>query len=131
MGEPEPQSTENPFSDVDSVKHKNFYKAILWAAEQGITGGFKNGTFQPERSVTRAEFVTFLHRAYKTPKLNSTKNPFADVYGETAHKNFKNAILWAYENEITLGKDASHFQPDLFCTRGQVVTFLYRSLINL
>lgn len=123
-GEPEPTGTGKQFSDVDAKKYKHFYKAIIWAAEQGITKGYPGGTFQPDRYVTRAEFVTFQYRAWESPEIGVVENPFVDV--TSAHKNFKNGILWAYQNKITVGKDATHFRPDVICSRGDVVTFLYR-----
>ena len=43
-----------------------------------------------------------------------------------AGKYYYNAMLWAVENGITAGTDATHFSPNAGCTRGQVVTFLYR-----
>ena len=58
------------------------------------------------------------------PTPETTENPFVDV-AEDAH--YYKAVLWAYENEITLGKDATHFVPENICARGQVVTFLYRA----
>ncbi|MBQ6160545.1 MAG: S-layer homology domain-containing protein [Oscillospiraceae bacterium] len=39
-----------------------------------------------------------------------------------------NAMLWALENGVTSGTDATHFGPNQTCTRGQVVTFLYNTL---
>lgn len=125
-GSPEPQSDTDGFPDVDPVKHKHFYKAIQWAAEQNITKGYPDGTFGPDRAVTRAEYVTFQYRAAGSPNVLNQDNPFADV-NKKAHKNFIKAILWAYENGITKGKDETHFQPDINTSRANVVTFLYRS----
>lgn len=125
-GSPEPESTEDPFIDVSAVTHKNFYKAILWAKENHITDGYRNGTFRPEATVTRAEFVTFLYRYNEVDNAEVSDNPFVDV-NNTFHSNFINAIMWAYENDITTGKDAKHFQPDKNCSRANVVTFLYRN----
>jgi hypothetical protein len=59
-GSPEPQSADNPFSDVNAGP---FYKAILWAVEEGITGGYTDGTFRPGNVCTRGNIVTFLFRA--------------------------------------------------------------------
>lgn len=126
-GSPEPITTENPFRDVDSKAHKNFYKAILWAKEMGITSGYRDGTFRPEDEVKRAEFVTFLYRANGCPVVKNINNPFVDV-NDKNHGSFIQAILWAYENKITVGKDATHFEPDVSCSRGNVVTFLYRNM---
>ena len=120
-GQPEPASTENPFVDVS--KDSYYYKAVLWAAEKGITSG-KNAThFQPDATVTRAQFVTFLWRAEGKPAPKGD-NPFVDMANG---QYYTDAVVWAYENGITSGKDATHFQPDANCIRAQVVTFLYRA----
>lgn len=128
-GKPEPESMVSLFSDVSQSKNGSYYKAILWAAEENIASGFKNGTFQPTRPVTRAEFLTFLYRYNDYPTVETTDNPFVDV-DPVKHKNFETGILWAYENNITGGKDETHFQPDAICSRANVVTFMYRNLVS-
>ena len=57
-----PESTENPFADV--AEGKWYTQAVLWAAERTITAGTSATTFSPENPCTRAEVVTFLHRAH-------------------------------------------------------------------
>lgn len=121
MGKPEPESDENPF--VDLQKGTYYYNAVLWAYQNGITAGIDKTHFAPDDTVTRGQFVTFLYRAKGTPDY-SVKNPFTDVQNGTFYKD---AVLWAYENGITSGNDATHFLPDQDCTRGQVAAFLYRS----
>ena len=121
MGEPEPETTVNPFVDVTEDDY--YYKAVLWASENGITVGKDDTHFAPGATVTRAQFVAFLHRNEGEPKPETTENPFVDV-NESDY--YYNAVLWAYENEITVGKDETHFMPKSSCTRAQVVTFLYR-----
>ena len=59
-GEPEPSSTVNPFTDVSADAYN--YKAILWAYENGITGGTTATTFAPNATCTRAQVVIFLYR---------------------------------------------------------------------
>ena len=122
MDEPEPETTKNPFVDVKEDKY--YYKAVLWAAEKGITSGIDETHFAPNDTVTRAQFVTFLHRNAGEPKPTITENPFVDV---NESKYYYNAVLWAYEKEITTGTDETHFKPESGCERGQVVTFLYRA----
>ena len=61
-GKPEPTSTENPFTDVKTGDF--FYKAVLWAVENGITNGLTTDTFGPTTACNRAQVVTFLYRAY-------------------------------------------------------------------
>ena len=119
-GSPEPVSTENPFSDV---KEGPFYKAILWAVEQGITTGYSDGTFRPAASCTRGQIATFLWRAAGSPEPTSTHNPFSDVSDGPFYK----AILWAVEQGITTGYTDGTFRPSASCTRAHIVTFLYRS----
>ena len=124
-GERKPHSKENPFSDLASDKY--YYDSVLWAVENKITSGYKDGTFQPSKTCSRAEVVTFLWRAAGSPKPTTTENPFEDV---SADKYYYDAVLWAVENKITTGKTATTFQPSATCTRGQIVTFLYRYLVE-
>lgn len=120
-GSPEPISANNPFVDVTEAHY--FYKAVLWAVEQGITTGTTSTTFSPEDACTRAQVVTFMYRAAGKPTVGSTDNPFTDV---PANQYFYDAVLWAVENGITTGVSATEFAPNDTCTRGQIVTFLYR-----
>ena len=121
-GQPEPTKTENPFKDVKSGDF--FYKAVLWAAEQGITTGTSETTFSPNENCNRGQIVTFLSRA-KGGKATTSTNPFKDV-AENAF--YYNPVLWAVEKGITAGTgDGTTFEPNAACTRGQVITFLYRA----
>ncbi|MBR2667948.1 MAG: S-layer homology domain-containing protein [Oscillospiraceae bacterium] len=122
-GSPAPGSSTNPFTDVKSGDY--YYDAVLWAVEKNITKGTSATTFSPDQPCTRAQVVTFLHRFENTPAPGSSTNPFGDV---TAGAYYYNAVLWAVEKNITNGTDATHFSPDSSCTRGQIVTFLYRDM---
>ena len=121
-GEPLPESRENPFADVGSEAY--YYNAVLWAVEKGITSGTSPVSFSPEAPCTRAQVVTFLWRAETMPEPESGFNPFEDV---AADAYYRMAVLWAMENGITMGLSDSLFGPDAPCTRGQIVTFLYRN----
>ena len=59
-GEPEPESSSNPFKDVAAEDY--YLKAVLWAAETGVTSGTSPTTFSPKSTCTRAQVVTFLYR---------------------------------------------------------------------
>ena len=124
-GCPAPASSENPFKDVPDGQW--YTDAILWAVEQGITQGYGSAdTFQPNGVCTRAQVVTFLWRAANKPSPSSSENPFKDVPdGEW----YTTAVLWAVEEGITNGYGGNDtFAPNITCTRGQIVTFLYRSV---
>ena len=119
-GSPLPRYRVCPFTDVQPNDY--YYNAVLWAVEQGITTGLNATTFGPDVTVTRGQVATFLYRAASAAKPN-TFSPFTDV--KTTAYNY-NAILWAYDNRITTGTSDTTFSPDAYCTRAQIVTFLYR-----
>ena len=110
--------TANPFSDVSSDAF--YYDAVLWAVEQGITGGTGDGKFSPDAPCTRAQMATFLWRANGSPEVTGT-TPFSDV---SAGTYYYNAVLWAYERKITNGTGGRKFSPDATCTRAQMVQML-------
>ena len=101
-----------------------YYKAVLWAVENHITNGTSKTTFSPEAGCTRGQVVTFLWRAEGEPEPGTTKSPFTDVTGDYYFK----AVLWAVEQQITTGIGNGLFAPNNTCTRGQIVTFLYRDM---
>ena len=119
-GSPAPKSTTNPFKDISSTDY--FYNAVLWAVENGITSGTGAGTFSPGATVTRGQTVTFLHRAAGSPLAGSSG--FNDV-SDGAY--YAEAVAWANENGITSGTGSNKFSPGADCTRGQIVTLLYRA----
>ena len=119
-GSPAPKSTTNPFKDISSTDY--FYNAVLWAVENGITSGTGADTFSPGATVDRGQTVTFLHRAAGSPLAGSTG--FNDV-SDGAY--YAKAVAWAAENGITGGTGSNKFSPGADCTRGQIVTLLYRA----
>lgn len=119
-GCPTVKNNKNPFVDVKSSQF--YYKAVLWAVEQGITSGTSNTTFEPNATCSRGQIVAFLYRFAGSPKV-STSNPFTDV---SSKQYFYKPVLWAVKNGITSGVDKTSFAPDETCTRAQVVSFLYR-----
>ena len=119
-GEPEPESTVNPFTDVSTSAY--YYEAVLWAVERGITNGTSATTFSPDATVTRGQTVTFLWRNAGSPAVSGSG--FADV---AADAYYATAVAWAANEGITSGTSATAFSPSNACTRAQIVTFLYRA----
>ena len=122
-GSPEPTSDRNPFTDV--TENDFFYKAVLWAVENGITNGTSATTFSPYAKCNRAQVVTFLWRAVGQPAPESAENPFRDV---VLTDFYGSAVLWAVEQGITNGMGDGTFGVGSICNRAQVVTFLYRTM---
>ena len=120
-GKPEPTSGNNPFVDVKESDF--FYKAVLWAVEQGITNGLDAAHFGPYAHCNRAQVVTFLWRSVGCPSADAD-NPFTDV---KAGDFYYDAVLWAVEKNITNGLTATEFGVNTVCNRAQIVTFLYRT----
>ena len=118
-GYPAPKAESNPFSDLNPSAY--YYDAVLWAVENGITVGTSATTFSPDAVLTRGQTVTFLYRAAGSPAASG--NSFADV---PADAYYANAVAWAVSKGVTVGTGATTFSPDADCTRGQIVTFLWR-----
>lgn len=116
-----PQEQANPFADVNTGDY--YYDAVLWAASSGVTAGTSDTLFSPDAAVTRAQMVTFLWRAYGSPKAVG-QNPFADV---STGDYYYDAVLWAVENKITAGTSAAAFSPEDMVTRAQAVAFQWRA----
>ena len=113
---------QDGFRDVAAGTY--YHDAVLWAAENGITSGTSNSTFDPNGSCTRAQIVTFLWRANGSPAPRSTVNPFTDV---SSNAYYYEAVLWAVEEGITSGTTATTFSPNSGCTRAQAAAFLWRA----
>ena len=113
---------ENPFLDINEKQF--FYTPVIWAYENGITGGVDDTHFGPASVCNRAQVVTFLWKAAGSPAHTLAENPFEDI-PETSW--YTDAVLWAFENGITAGADDTHFNPGGVCNRAQVVTFLWKA----
>ncbi len=111
-GEPKPTGT---------VSGTQYYAtAAQWAKEQGLTDNFS-----AEADCTRAMVVTYLWKLAGSPKTGTSN--FTDV---SANADYAQAVAWAVEQGITSGTGNGQFSPNSTCTRGQIVTFLYRAFAN-
>lgn len=116
-GSPAPTTTEMPFTDV--AASADYYNAVLWAYENGITAGVSATEFAPNQTVTRAQAITFLYGVAGRPAAGS--EPFDDV---NAEDYFAAPVAWAYSKGITAGTSANLFSPDRGCQRAQIITFM-------
>lgn len=115
-GEPTP-TISNPFSDVPGGSY--YYQAALWAYQNGIVSG---PTFAGKTPCTRSLAVTCLWKAVGSPSV-SPANQFSDV---SSGANYAQAVAWAVNSGVTNGMATNIFSPNAVCSRGQIVTFLYR-----
>lgn len=122
-GDPTPKSSINPFKDV--AKNSYYYKAVLWAVENSVTGGTSATTFSPNETCTRAQAVTFLYNYAGKPTISDIDTPFKDIPNNAYYDT---PVKWAIDFGVTSGTSATTFSPANNCTRGQIVTFLYNYL---
>ena len=126
-GSPAPKTTVNPFTDVAADAY--YAKAVLWAVENGITNGTTATTFSPDAPCTRAQAVTFLFRGaiangLEAVTLQELISGFSDAASLPGYA--VSAMNWALANGIVQGNGGA-LMPNNTCTRGQIVTFLYRA----
>lgn len=117
-GSPEP-TVANPFIDIKPSDY--YYKAALWATESGLISG---STFGAQTACTRAMTIDYLWKAAGCPTMEKQAS-FTDVSDSA---DYAQAVAWAVERGITVGTSKTTFTPAATCTRGQIVTFLYRSM---
>ena len=115
-------SSAGEITNAQAYEGAYYYKAVLWAVENGITTGTGATTFSPDATVTRGQTVTFLHRAAGSPQASGSR--FSDVDSDAYYAA---AVAWAVANGITDGVSTTSFAPGSPCTRAQIVTFLYRA----
>ena len=115
-------SSMGEFADLEFGGY--YLDAVDWALGKGVTNGVGGGRFAPGDTCTRAQVVTFLWRAMDMPEPKAADPGFQDV---PADSYYAKAVAWAVENNITNGMGDGRFAPGAACTRGQVVTFLWRA----
>ena len=118
-GSPEPKTTVNPFTDVNPSS--TFYKAILWAYENGITNGLTATTFDPGGRCTHGHTISFLWRAKGQPAASG----YSAIATANPGRHFTNACAWAENAGLFNGMAA--FNGDASCPRSDIVTYIYRA----
>lgn len=121
MGSPEPEKLETDFTDISP--EDPYYKAVIWAAEAGVTNGTTPTTFDPEGTLKRQDTVTFLFRAAGAETPAGRQNPFSDV---RSGEYYTGAILWAVDRGIAKGTSDTLFSPLRSVTKCELAAFLYR-----
>ncbi len=121
------KGSATPIDRFIDVPANKFYAApVAWAVANEITTGTGTNTFSPDLTATRAQIVTFIWKAKGSPAASGDAF-FSDVPDGMWYTD---AIKWAATNGITSGIGNGKFGTDQPCTRGQVVTFLYRAYNN-
>lgn len=118
--EGEPESSAQP--PIPMTGDEFYNKAARWAAERGIIGA----DFTPDALCTRLYAVYYIWQAFDRPE-SSGENPFSDVPMDLSAAEAVEAVLWALEAGVTTGATETTFNPGKICSRGEIITFLYRA----
>lgn len=118
---PNPVDCTTPFIDVDS--DHTFCEEIAWGVGTGMIHGWPDGTFRPSLTVSRQGFAAFLHRSQGSPEAGPGAPTFTDV-GPT--HDFRAAISWLADEEITSGYADGTFRPTNFLSRQAIAVMLHR-----
>ncbi len=106
----------------DILGHWAEFTISKWQNE-GRVGGYEDGTFKPDKSISRAEFVRFLNSAVATPDGGSVS--FSDV---SMNDWFYNDVAKAVANGIASGFEDNTFRPGETVTRMQAAVFICNAL---
>lgn len=106
----------NPRTLIDYSDHWAA-NSIDIAVHQGWVTGYPDHTFQPEGTLTRADFVTLLARLSGETLENVTENPFPDV---NAKEYYAASVAWAVKAGILSGYEDGSFRPAQSITREQM-----------
>ena len=106
------------FADVASDAY--YAEAVEWAVIEKITSGTSETTFSPDETCTRAQIITFIHRAYGSPAIGAYKTGLKDI---SKDDYFYTAACWAEANGLIT---SSKFDGNKACTRADVVTYLWK-----
>lgn len=110
------------FSDIGEVGTW-YHDSVDLAVKNGWMIGVGGDKFGVSNTMTRAQFVTILHRMIGTPVVEGAKNQFTDVPANTWYTN---AVIWAAASGIVKGSSATTFSPNAPITREQVAVLLFR-----
>ena len=120
-GSPAPEGAA-PFFDV--AENAWYAVPVAWASEQGIVLGYEDGSFRPDRSVSRQEFITLLHRSVGAPEADAAISYYPDA-GSVAPWALP-AVRWAVALGIYPGNRWELLKPDDPTARHEAATGLAR-----
>lgn len=125
-----PESPRDPAPPAESAEPAFSDTAGHWAAadiaraaELGLIGGYEDGTFKPDNSLTRAQLVTILYRLAGRPAVSAAA-PFTDLGG--VNEEFRTAIAWAYGQGLVGGYTPTTFQPQGILSRQAAMKILFQ-----
>lgn len=126
-GEPLPEATRDHFRDDDGHRYEG---AVNRVVEAGIAGGFPDGSFRPDASLTRAQMATFLAKVYRD-WLAFEAPRVSDMFDDDATSLHEANIDLVATVDIAHGTGTRQFSPNRSLTRGQLASFAARTADHL
>lgn len=120
--DPASYTGKTDFADVDAKAY--YAKAVEWAAKNGIAFGSDAAHFNPNKTITRAEAVSFIYRLKAQGAVYNNYQQFDDV---SSSAYYANAVGYARSEGITAGKSGTKFAPNDNVTRGEAAAFIDRA----
>lgn len=117
-----------PFKDAASFPAWSA-DAIAQIKALGLIQGYEDGTFRPNREITRAELLTLLARAADLKAAAASKTSFAD--DSLIPMWAKPAVQAAAEHGLLTGRDGNKFDPNAVATRAETAALVLRFLSEL
>ena len=105
-----------------------YTEAVRWATSRDIVGGYGNGMFGPNDNITREQLAVMLWRYAGSPAATDKELHFTDA--DKASGYALEALRWAVENGVMIGKGNGQLAPQGLATRGQVAQMLMNFLKN-
>ncbi len=117
---------EMQYSDV--MGDAWYCEAIRWAAEAGVANGYGDGTFRPDREITREEMAAMLYRYEKNVMKIAVEGDLSGELDfpdkETTHNWALEAMIWCAENGLFEGDDAGLLRPGDVAERAALAKIL-------
>ncbi|AFC30678.1 regulator of chromosome condensation RCC1 [Paenibacillus mucilaginosus 3016] len=104
----------------------NENEAIKQFAAAGVIGGYGDGTFQPDRTISREEIVVIMSRLINMNQLN--KNEATGTFQDAGESYAKDTIQAAAEAGIIQGKGPGRFEPKSSSTRAEALQIILNTL---
>lgn len=125
---PTPKPSDEPAAYCDLAEDHFAYEAILALAEKNILAGYPDGSFQPEKTVTRAEFIKMLIAAFPMEAIDNVSESFTDLKQTDWYYSY---VTVALSNGIVYGISDSEIGAELPVSREDVCVMLDRTLQKL
>ncbi|MBC7324075.1 MAG: S-layer homology domain-containing protein, partial [Moorella sp. (in: Bacteria)] len=119
------ENIKNPFKDL---KGNAWYAgAVTAAAANGLVKGYEDGTFRPEKTITREEMAAMLVRAMNLP-AGEAKPAFKDNDKISAWA--RNSVAAAAASGLVKGFEDGTFRPGAAASRAECAVMVYRMLVT-